>query len=82
MIHPWPHPLRPVVVPSAIAAALKDYRRAFWSVVPIVIGEHAHARRPLYVPQVYDRVLASYSVATSLRFQSFCFCTCSGRGDM
>jgi hypothetical protein len=77
VIHPWPHPLRAQSSHPAIAAAFKDYRRAFWSVV--LFSSLVNMRMlagPLYVPQVYDRVLASYSVATLIALSILlCFCT-------
>ena len=52
-----PHP--------AIAAALKDCRRAFWSVALFsAVVNMLMLAGPLYMLQVYDRVLASYSVST------------------
>jgi ATP-binding cassette subfamily C protein len=61
-----PHP--------TLAAALKDCRRAFWSValfssmfnVLMLAG-------PLYMLQVYDRVLASHSVQTLIALTIFLF---------
>ena len=52
-----PHP--------AIAAALKDCRRAFWSVALFSGAVNLlMLAGPLYMLQVYDRVLASHSVPT------------------
>jgi ATP-binding cassette subfamily C protein len=52
-----PHP--------AIAAALKDCRRAFWSVALFsAVVNMLMLAGPLYMLQVYDRVLASHSVST------------------
>ena len=61
-----PHP--------AVAAALKDCRRAFWSValfsgmvnVLMLAG-------PLYMLQIYDRVLSSHSVPTLIALTIFLF---------
>jgi ABC-type bacteriocin/lantibiotic exporter with double-glycine peptidase domain len=56
----------------AVAAALRDCRRAFWSVglfsgvvnVLMLAG-------PLYMLQIYDRVLASHSVPTLIALSIF-----------
>ena len=52
-------------VHPAIAAALKDCRRAFWSVALFSGAVNIlMLAGPLYMLQVYDRVLASHSVPT------------------
>ncbi len=49
----------------AVAAALKDCRRAFWSVAIFSATVNLlMLAGPLYMLQVYDRVLASHSVPT------------------
>jgi ATP-binding cassette subfamily C protein PrsD len=49
----------------AIAAAFKDCRRAFWSVALFsALVNMLMLAGPLYMLQVYDRVLASHSVPT------------------
>jgi PrtD family type I secretion system ABC transporter len=54
---PAPHP--------ALAAALKDCRQAFWSVALFsAMVNLLMLAGPLYMLQVYDRVLASHSVPT------------------
>jgi PrtD family type I secretion system ABC transporter len=56
---------RPTVQHPAVAEALRDCRKAFWSVA-IFSGavNMLMLAGPLYMLQVYDRVLASHSVPT------------------
>ena len=66
MIHPsLPPASRVQALHPAIAAAFKDCRRAFWSVAlfSATVNMLMFAG-PLYMLQVYDRVLASHSVPT------------------
>src|SRR5438045_9465876 len=59
-----PHPSRARAHP-AIAAAFKDCRRVFWSVALFsAMVNLLLLAGPLYMLQVYDRVLTSHSVPT------------------
>ena len=65
-------PQRALAQHPAVAAALRDCRRAFWSVglfsgvvnILMLAG-------PLYMLQIYDRVLASHSVPTLIALSVF-----------
>jgi ABC-type protease/lipase transport system fused ATPase/permease subunit len=57
---------------SDVAAALKDCRRAFWSVAVFSGAVNLlMLAGPLYMLQIYDRVLASRSVPTLVALSIF-----------
>lgn len=67
-----PRPSRPVAAHPDIAAALKDCRTAFWSVAVFSgVVNLLMLAGPIYMLQVYDRVLASRSVPTLIALSIF-----------
>ena len=62
----------PTLTHPAVAAALTDCRRAFWSVAVFSGAVNMlMLAGPLYMLQIYDRVLASRSVPTLLALTVF-----------
>jgi hypothetical protein len=61
-------PQRPLAQHPAVAAALRDCRRAFWSVgLSSGVVNILMLAGPLYMLQIYDRVLASHGPRPILR---------------
>lgn len=65
-------PSNPPSVHSMIAAALRDCRRAFWGVALFsAVVNLLMLAGPIYMLQIYDRVLASRSVSTLVALTIF-----------